>query len=342
MKLWFDLDNSPHVPLFKPIFTELQNRKIDFQITARDFAQTLGLLQFWNIPHHAIGAYGGKNKLKKVLNLFRRTSQLKKFAANKNFSLAVSHGSRSLVMAARGLKIKSVVMLDYEWTESKIFNRYASWLLMPSVIPDSRLKEAGFNLKKIIRYNGLKEELYLPDFIPESGFREKLGVPQEKFLITIRTPGMTGNYHNTQSEILLAAILKKIQEDMRCHALLVTRTKTDKDFAANLIDSSDNIFFLNDAVDGLQLLYASDVFISGGGTMNRESALLGTKTYSIFTGKKAYVDEWLAERGLLVFISTLDEAKNITFEKSESKKMNSVNKNLRVEITDIVLNLSEF
>ena len=110
MKLWFDLDNSPHVPLFKPIFEELQNKNISFEISARDFAQTLSLLKFWNIKHQAVGSYGGKNKLKKILNLVQRSSQLKKFARDKNFSLAVSHGSRSQVVAARGLKIKSVVI----------------------------------------------------------------------------------------------------------------------------------------------------------------------------------------------------------------------------------------
>lgn len=342
MKIWFDLDNSPHVPFFKPIFDELQNKNISFEITARDFAQTFELLRLWNIRYHAIGTYGGKNKLMKVLNLFQRSSQVKKFARNKKFSLAVSHGSRAQVVAASRLKIKSVVTFDYEWGESKIFNHFATNILMPAVIPDSRLKDAGFNLKKIIRYNGLKEELYLPNFVPENCFRNKLNVPQEKILITIRTPGMTGNYHNPKSEILLTAILKKIMGDTDCYALIVSRTKTDKDFVQKLINDSGNIFFLDEVVDGLQLLYASDVFISGGGTMNRESALLGTKTFSIFTAKKGCIDEWLSEKGLLTFVSTQGEAQKITFSKSENKKMYPVNKNLCREITDILLGLSEF
>ena len=106
--IWFDLDNSPHVPLFVPVFKELNSRGEKFEVSARDFAQTLGLLKLWNIPHAAIGTHGGKSKTGKVLNLLKRSRQLKKFAAGKNFRLAVSHGSRTQLVAAAGLKIPSL------------------------------------------------------------------------------------------------------------------------------------------------------------------------------------------------------------------------------------------
>jgi len=42
-----------------------------------------------------------------------------------------------------------------------------------------------------------------------------------------------------------------------------------------------------EAVDGLNLLWYSDLVVSGGGTMNREAAALGVPVYSIFRGKAA-------------------------------------------------------
>ena len=36
-KIWIDLDNSPHVPLFLPIIAELRKRQFDVVITAREF-----------------------------------------------------------------------------------------------------------------------------------------------------------------------------------------------------------------------------------------------------------------------------------------------------------------
>ena len=39
------------------------------------------------------------------------------------------------------------------------------------------------------------------------------------------------------------------------------------------------------AVNGLDLIWNSDLVISGGGTMNREASALGVPVYSIFRGK---------------------------------------------------------
>ena len=37
--IWFDLDNLPHVSLFRPVFEELEKRNVDYIVTARDFDQ---------------------------------------------------------------------------------------------------------------------------------------------------------------------------------------------------------------------------------------------------------------------------------------------------------------
>ena len=52
-------------------------------------------------------------------------------------------------------------------------------------------------------------------------------------------------------------------------------------------------------VDGRSLLAYADAMIGAGGTMNREAALLGTPTYTMFAGRLAAVDAELIRRGLL-------------------------------------------
>lgn len=63
------------------------------------------------------------------------------------------------------------------------------------------------------------------------------------------------------------------------------------------------------AVDGLNLLWHSDLVVSGGGTMNREAAALGIPVYSIFRGKTGAVDRQLESEGRLTMIQTVDELK---------------------------------
>ena len=68
---------------------------------------------------------------------------------------------------------------------------------------------------------------------------------------------------------------------------------------------------LRAAVDGLQLLWHSDIVVSGGGTMNREAALLGVPTFSIFTGRRPYLDTVLQKRGRLKFIESASDVSKI-------------------------------
>lgn len=337
--IWFDLDNSPHVPLFKPIFSELEKRGEKYIITCRKFAQTEELLNFWKIPHHLIGEHAGKSKIKKILNLYVRSSQLKNFLVQKKILLAVSHGSRTQLITARRMGIKSMLMMDYEYTESKIFNYLSSILLIPKYIPDERLGSVGINLKKVIRYNGFKEELYLQDFKPDPNFRKLINIPDEKILIIIRPPSTATNYHDKKSEELLIKSIKYFSQNNHSVVLIVNRTERERQFIETQIPNKPNIKFLEKTVDGLQLLFTADISISGGGTMNREAALLGTKTYSIFTGRRPYLDEYLQELGKLRFIEKKGEIDDIPIERDYNKVHPSFANNLVSEITDIIINL---
>jgi predicted glycosyltransferase len=63
-------------------------------------------------------------------------------------------------------------------------------------------------------------------------------------------------------------------------------------------------------VDGLNLVWHSDLVVSGGGTMNREAAVLGVPVYSIFRGKIGAVDRYLAKVGRLTLIESLEDVRN--------------------------------
>lgn len=339
--IWFDLDNSPHVPLFRYVFKALSSRKVPFVITSRDFAQTNELLDLWQIPYIPVGKHGGKNKVNKVVNLFIRSQQLLKQVKNYKIELAVSHGSRTQLLAAKRLKVPSLLMLDYEYTESKIFNTLATKLLMPVFMPADRLKKAGFNLNKVIRYNGFKEQLYIDKFDFKDDIRKELNIPVEKYFVVIRPPSLLGNYHDQKSEKLLIAMLRfLLAQDTIC--LVVNRTQTEKDLILSHFSANKKLRFLSASVDGLQLLYAADLVVSGGGTMNRESALLGTKTLSIFTGRRPFLDEYLQSQGRLQFIEEPEQIKKIKLSRQYRKRiLRSPSNDLASEVVDIILHQIE-
>lgn len=335
--IWFDLDNSPHVPLFRPFFRELDKRNMEYMITARNFAQTTELLDYWGIEYRSIGKHGGKNKIKKVLNVLNRGIQLRNYCRGKKINMALSHGSRSQLIASKLLGITSILMLDYEYTENRIFNYLSTYILMPSYIPDERLKSAGFNLSKVRRYNGFKEELYLGDFVPDPELRRKINVPKEKIFVVIRPPGMTGNYHDKKSEKLLLEVLRYLSSFDNTYTLYINRTDIERKYILSKLRHNENIHFLQKPVDGLQLLYSADITISGGGTMNRESALLGTRTYSIFSGKRPYLDEYLQRLGKLNFVESERDIEKIPLERQTGKKELHFNQGLINDVLEIIM-----
>lgn len=313
MNLWIDLDNAPHVPLFRPLIEVWKKRGVNLLVTARDFHGTLELCRMWGIDHVAVGKHGGAGKFGKLANLFERAAQLSRVSKPFKPDLAVSHGSRTQIVAAKVMGVPSVVMMDYEFTEAFFFKRFTRTILMPAAIPEERLAACGFPMGKVTRYNGFKEELYLPAFKPDPGFRTSVGVPADKTLLTIRPSAMMANYHNPLSEQIVLSLLERALANPDVVPLVVSRTKADRALIVERF--GDRVRFLEKAVDGLQLIWASDVFVSGGGTMNREAALLGVPAYSIFTGRKPYLDEYLAKQGRLTFVDSLEKVGGIELRK---------------------------
>src|SRR5215203_2677385 len=199
--VWIDVDNSPHVPLFAPLIKFYRGAGVEVILTARNHAQTIELLENagFNGTFEVIGKHYGKNKFSKIRGLLVRAKQLVSYIVKikkggANIKVAVSHGSRSMVLAARWLKIPVITMYDYEFTETTIFNRFSDRVLIPDQIPDETLDAINLPAAKRVKYEGLKEELYLNYFQPDANFRRaftegnNLNISNETILIALRPP----------------------------------------------------------------------------------------------------------------------------------------------------------
>ena len=66
MRVWVDITNSPHVLFFRPLIRLLQADGHDVSITAREYAQTLELLELHGLAHEVVGPrHGGAGVLGK-------------------------------------------------------------------------------------------------------------------------------------------------------------------------------------------------------------------------------------------------------------------------------------
>jgi predicted glycosyltransferase len=336
MNIWIDIDNAPHVLVLNPIIRELQARGHNVEITARDFGQTLPLLELHKLPYRAVGQHAGKNKLKKGLSLILRSTQLWRFAKGQQFDLALCHGARGIVLPSRLLNIPLVVLMDYEHTFNYPFRRWARRILMPEVIPDSELKHLGFDLSRVIKYPGLKEELYVYDFEPDPLVLKEIGVNPDKVIVVMRPPATMAHYHAKESERLFWSVLRFLTEQAHTHVVLLPRTEAQATEILACLHAHENVVIPKKAVYGPNLLWHADLVISGGGTMNREAACLGVPVYSVFRGPLGGVDRYLIQQGLLRALQGEEDIKSIGLEKRPKEPLQK-NKRRSQELARLVV-----
>src|SRR5438034_5993792 len=199
MRIWIDLANSPHVPFFRALIPEFVERGHQVEITARDFAQTVELATKAGMMPHVIGRHGGGTFRGKAGNLIGRAAALRKWARDRGFDLAVSHNSYAHIAAAAALGIKTVTLMDYEHQPANhLAFRLASRVIVPRAFPTAELRRFGASMRKVKRYDGTKEDVYLADFAPDAAFAEKLrklGVAPADVLVVARPPAREALYH---------------------------------------------------------------------------------------------------------------------------------------------------
>ncbi len=307
-KIWIDLDNTPHVPFFAPIMEELERRGYSVFLTARDCFQVCSLADLFQLKYLRIGRHYGKHKIMKAFGTTYRSLQLLPIALREKPDLAVSHGSRSQMLAANVARVPSLVIVDYEFAKS-VPGFAPTWVMVPEVIPDSSLDFGG----KLLKYPGIKEDVYVPSFKPDPAILTDLGLTDGHLIVTVRPPANEAHYHNPESEALFDTVIEVLSRSNNTKIVLVPRNERQ----ASAIRASWPQLFADQrmiipghAVDGLNLMWYSDLVISGGGTMNREAAALGVPVYSIFRGTIGAVDHYLADNGRLTLLESPDDVRS--------------------------------
>ena len=307
-KIWVDIDNSPHVPFFLPIIEELQARGFDVLLTARDMYQVCELLEYYKLPCKVIGGHWGKNKILKVLVNVKRVLNLLPTAGRFRPDLALSHGSRAQVLACKLLNIPSVMMHDYEHSVKTGFLE-PDWTFMPDVMPDGCMRK---QLDRTLKYPGIKEDVYVPRFQPDPSIFNILGISPEHLIITLRPPATEAHYHNPESEELFAETLRLLADKPNVRAVTLPRNAAQAKVLQKQwpdLIASGRMIIPKSPLDGLNLIWFSDLVVSGGGTMNREAAALGVPVYSIFRGKIGAVDQYLVENGRLTLLESIEDVR---------------------------------
>ena len=367
MRLWIDLANSPHVPFFRALIDRFNAKGHEIEITARDFAETIPLAKAANLSVEVVGVHGGRPVSAKAGNLVNRAWSLAGWARKRKFDLAISHNSYSQILAAAALRLRCVTLMDYEYQPANhLAFRLTSKIIVPTSFPDKRLRRYGANPRKVRRYQGTKEDVYLADFQPDPSFAtqlSQLGIAPDNVLVLMRPPAYEALYHRFQNSLFDAA-LERLLADANVRVVLLPRSDAQRAHYGNLgahvlgpqaspaaateftigatnIDQQArtpalpvraNLIIPPSPVDGANLIAASDLVISAGGTINREAAALGVPVASVYAGNWAAVDEQLVKEGRLKRLSKPQDIESVII----AKKQNMNPRRSRAVIDEVV------
>ena len=186
-------------------------------------------------------------------------------------------------------------MMDYEYQPANHLSfRLANTVVVPEVFPADALSRQGGRARKVVRYPGFKEEIYLGRRAPDASVLAQLGLDPAKIIVILRPPPEGALYHRSGND----EFERVVAEASRRDDLEVVALPREKAQIARYADLP-GVLVPDRPVAGWDLLANADLMIGAGGTMNREAALLGTPTYTMFAGKLAAVDAKLISLGLM-------------------------------------------
>jgi predicted glycosyltransferase len=312
LRIWIDLDNTPHPSFFRPIATELRARGHDVTVTARRGRQTVELGRLYGLDPLVVGGIRGRLWATKAATTVWRALRLALFGTGRHFDLAISHGSRPLVLAGWALRVPVLTIYDYEGVDVGLFRRFSDRLLVPEAV---RAEMPDEERARVLGYPGTKEDVYLADFQPEPGIRDQLGVTDADLLVLLRPEADAAHYHPRDRQPLLEAMVDRLATDPRVHVALLPRGRAQRRDVGALLDDRGIRWSVPRPVDGRQLVWAADLVIGGGGTMTREAAVLGVPACSVFQGPTGAVDRSLEAGGRLQLLRGVEDALKVRLER---------------------------
>jgi predicted glycosyltransferase len=302
VRVWVDITAPAHVLVFRPLLEIMRGRGDTVEVTARDYAQTVQLLDLHGIEADVLGRHGGRSRLGKFRSLTSRLRELRQWARGREFDVALAHGSHELTLTAHRLGIPSSTTFDYEfaWLQHQLGCRAATRVVVPKAIPPERLERYGARPPKLLQYPGLKEEYYLADFEPDPQALGQFDVEPARTLVVVRTPPDVSLYHR-RSNPLFPQVLEHLGRNESIDAIVIPRTEEQRAYVRGL--QLPSVQVPEQAVDAQSLIAFADLVVSAGGTMNREAVALGTPVYTTYGGRLGGVDELLIREGRLIPLS---------------------------------------
>lgn len=290
--IWIDIINPSHPLFFKTLINELKNN-FEIQITLRERAETVELAKGFGLKGKIVES-DYESRIKKILSTIKRTLIL--ICMLNHFDYSISFENADCVVATKIRNKISILFLDndlkYKIKDDPIQNLNNKVKLTATyiIVPDAcgNFFRKFVNKKKLITYDGYKEDFYIADYEPDVKFMKK--IPYDDFIVL--RPEALGSFYVNKIESIVPHLLNKFEENS-INVVYLPREKKDFKYVAGY-----DVYIPKKPLNGLDLCYFSNVILTGSGTMAREAACMGKPSVSFFPSDNFLsVDKQLIKNG---------------------------------------------
>lgn len=337
MNIWIDFWAAPDPLFFRPIVKRLRAQGHTTWVTARTFGETTAIAEQCGFSFLTVGRHGGRTISGKVAAILKSAYQRALLVRKENIDLAVSFNSYAQGLAARLLGIPFVTSMDYEYQPANhLAFRLAQKVIVPHGFDPRALRQQG-GARKAVFFDGLKEHITMADFRPDPDYPsvlEQLGVARDDILVTMRPPAVGAAYHQFENS-LFDEVIGFLARRSGVKVLLLSRSDLQAEHFRKL--HLGNLIIPSIVLDGLNLIYWSDLVVSGGGSMNREAVVLGTPAYTVFRGRMAGVDQTMIANGELGIINSPEDLERLSVSKQPRRPFRPVGQGAIKQVVQAIL-----
>ncbi len=289
MKIWLDVITPKQARLMVSIAKYLEERGHQTLITSKGYRETRWVLNSLGVKYREVGEYG-KDLVSKLISYADRVRELALIAYEESPDYLVSFSSPEATRVAFGLGIKVINMNDTPHAVHVARLTFPlTWkLVFSKAIPEDLMISLGADKESLTPYDGVDELAWLKEV-------EIHGERFNEFTVFVRMEESKASYllHLKESPNL------KVIEGLVSHGirvLVMPRYESQAEFLRKM-----NVEVL-EPEDTVKLFQRVHVVITGGGTMAREAALLGTPAISTFPlDVPLYVNAYLRRKGLPIW-----------------------------------------
>jgi len=301
-RIWIDLEHQKAAVMLKPLIDMFYINNVDLFITARDMGNNWEVIRELGLRPEWIGKHGGAILAGKLAASIERMKGLLPAVGNFKPDLVLTFSSVEAIRIAFGLGVPSVSFNDEPRSTAvaRLTLPLASMVIVPRCVPEQLYLDLGASRARMRRYDGIDEIAWISRFKPGDHVLAGVGVEKGKYVV-IRTEMTHASYLSSTMRPEESRIIDFLPQLVKAcpgyKFIVIPRIDTQFEHLRHQFVHLNNVVVTNYVACLQDVMFYSALVMSGGGTIARESALMGVPTIEFFPGETAPQEHFLIDNG---------------------------------------------